>query len=237
MTLAVAYAVTVGTLLPRPTQADEVQPAPAQEEAMTGDAQKEAGQKESGQKESGHSRSTRGGRATVARMAALRAAATVRAATASGCRRLGNWTHDDKGTGVALVQAAQNFLGCPYRFGGTTVAGFDCSGFVWYVHQLMRMPIPRRAEDQSAYAATVTEDNLQPGDLVFFHFAEGDPRGSYVDFSPNFINHVGIYTGEGRFIHAPKDGKVVSYARMVDFKPYFLKAGRYWTGSGMLARE
>jgi cell wall-associated NlpC family hydrolase len=160
------------------------------------------------------------------------------AATTNGCRRLQQWAHDDQGAGASLVQAAERLLGCPYHFGGASSnEGFDCSGLVWYVHQLLRMPIPRRAEEQSMYAAEVPEEQLQPGDLVFFHFAEGDPRGSYLDFAPSYINHVGIYVGNGKFIHAPKAGKGVSYAKMTDFKPYFLKAGRYWSGSGMLARE
>lgn len=155
----------------------------------------------------------------------------------SACRRVTQWKHADQGAGMALVQAAQHFLGCPYRYGGASVDGFDCSGLVWYVHQMLRMPVPRTADEQGLYAQRVSEDQLQPGDLVFFHFAEGDPQGSHVDFSPYYINHVGIYTGDGHFIHAPKNGKLVSTSRLSDFKQYFVKAGRYWTGAGMLARE
>jgi cell wall-associated NlpC family hydrolase len=220
MTLAVAYAVTMCTLWPRTVKAEEQPPdAPAHAAADPTQAHAVADP----------AQARHGSRAATARL--------PRATPAATCRRLLHWTHDDSGPGVALVQAAEHFLGCPYRNGGTNSEGFDCSGLVWYVHQLIRLPIPRRAEDQSMYAAEVTEEQLQPGDLVFFHFVEGHPHGSYVDLHFTEINHVGIYAGNGVFIHAPKGGKVVATARLQDFRRYFVKAGRYWSGSGMLARE
>jgi cell wall-associated NlpC family hydrolase len=213
MTLAVAYAVTMCTLWPRLVKAEENKNHPH-----------------------AHARAHAHSQSASASASAAAAAAEARN-NVTACRRLQHWQHDEKGPGVALVQAAEHFLGCPYRPGGASSDGFDCSGLVWYVHQLLRMPIPRRAEDQSMYAMVVSEEQLQPGDLLFFHFTDKPVHGSYVDFHYSEINHVGIYLGNGRFIHAPSSGKVVSTARMEDFKRYFVKAGRYWSGSGMLARE
>lgn len=115
------------------------------------------------------------------------------------------------------VILAMGMLDVPYRRGGNTPQGFDCSGLVYYVYRQLGVQVGRSAQEQFRQAQPVTADNLKPGDLVFYRL------GSKV------VSHVGIYAGEGRFIHAPSRGKRVSYALMAE--PYwqkrFVGAGRY----------
>jgi cell wall-associated NlpC family hydrolase len=97
-----------------------------------------------------------------------------------------------------LVLSAMDFLGVRYRRGGTSAEqGFDCSGFTRYVfeHSLGRV-LPRRADQQAREAGLldVKKDELRPGDLVFFNTMR------------RAFSHVGIYVGEGKFIHAPRAG-------------------------------
>lgn len=97
----------------------------------------------------------------------------------------------------AVISYASNFLGVPYVWGGTTPAGFDCSGFVKYVYAHFGITLPRVAADQQKVGTYVTRADLKPGDLVFF----GEPA-----------HHVGIYVGNGYMIHAPHTGDVVKIA-------------------------
>ena len=108
-----------------------------------------------------------------------------------------------------LVLNAMGFMGIPYKFGGSTPeAGFDCSGFVQYVvRQAAGLVLPRSSFDQIRLGTSVTRDELQPGDLVFFNTMRAT------------ASHVGIYIGENRFIHAPSTGKTVE---IVDFN------NKYW---------
>jgi cell wall-associated NlpC family hydrolase len=129
------------------------------------------------------------------------------------------------GAGIAIAHVASDLIGCPYHFGGNaTKEGFDCSGLVWYVHQLLfRLPIPRTAEDQSNAARLVPVTRLMPGDLLFFRFGEHN------------VDHVGIYAGtyDGvrHFIHAPKTGEPVMEAALDDeyYQQHLVAAGRFWT--------
>lgn len=100
-------------------------------------------------------------------------------------------------SGNDLVVYASNFLGVPYVWGGNTPSGFDCSGFTKYVFAHFGISLARRASQQAKQGVAVSKDNLQPGDLVFF----GNP-----------VYHVGIYVGNGCFIHAPQTGDVVKIA-------------------------
>jgi cell wall-associated NlpC family hydrolase len=101
-------------------------------------------------------------------------------------------------TASDLVMQAMNFLGVPYRLGGNTAdQGFDCSGFTRYVFQnSIGLVLPRRADEQarSSGLLAVKREELKPGDLVFFNTMR------------RAFSHVGIYVGEGKFIHAPRSG-------------------------------
>ena len=95
-----------------------------------------------------------------------------------------------------LVFNAMGFLGVPYKRGGNTAeTGFDCSGFVRAMYeQSIGLILPRRAEQQAAATQDIDKSELKPGDLVFFNTLK------------RTFSHVGIYVGEGRFIHSPKPG-------------------------------
>jgi cell wall-associated NlpC family hydrolase len=98
-----------------------------------------------------------------------------------------------------LVVTAMGFLGAPYRRGGNSAeTGFDCSGFVRAMYeQTVGLLLPRRANEQAAATQAVEKKDLQPGDLVFFNTMK------------RAFSHVGIYVGEGKFIHSPKPGAQV----------------------------
>ncbi len=102
--------------------------------------------------------------------------------------------------GNSIVSIAKQYLGTPYRYGGTTPAGFDCSGFTGYVYKRAGIKLPRDARDQFR---RLTEQKVpKPGDLVFFKI-----NGSS-------ISHVGIYVGNLKFIHSPRTGRSVEIADM-----------------------
>ncbi len=104
-----------------------------------------------------------------------------------------------------LVVNAMGFLGVPYRRGGNTAeSGFDCSGFVRAMYgQTLGFVLPRRAEQQAASTQVIERSELVPGDLVFFNTMK------------RAFSHVGIYVGDGKFIHSPKPGAKV---RMEDMR-------------------
>lgn len=106
-------------------------------------------------------------------------------------QQVGNWASD-------LVISAMNFLGVPYRNGGNSAeSGFDCSGFTRHIFEnSLGLVLPRRAEQQAQTAGLqdVQREELRPGDLVFFNTMR------------RAFSHVGIYVGEGRFIHSPRVG-------------------------------
>ena len=99
-----------------------------------------------------------------------------------------------------LVVNAMGFLGVPYRRGGNSVesGGFDCSGFVRAMYeQTVGLILPRRANEQAAVTQTIDKRDLAPGDLVFFNTMR------------HAFSHVGIYVGDGKFIHSPRPGAEV----------------------------
>jgi cell wall-associated NlpC family hydrolase len=98
-----------------------------------------------------------------------------------------------------LVVNAMGFLGVPYRRGGNDAeTGFDCSGFVRAMYeQTVGLVLPRRADQQAAATQTIDKQDLQPGDLVFFNTMR------------RAFSHVGIYVGDGKFIHSPRSGSQV----------------------------
>ena len=104
-----------------------------------------------------------------------------------------------------LVVAAMGFLGVPYRRGGNDEDGFDCSGFTRHLFETrLGLLLPRRADGQahSPDLVAVARNELQPGDLVFFNTLR------------RTFSHVGIYIGDGRFIHAPRPGAEVRLESM-----------------------
>lgn len=120
-----------------------------------------------------------------------------------------------------IASLAERFVGAPYRFGGASPAGFDCSGLVWHVHGLAGYTLPRTAAGQMLESRRVPREDLVRGDLVFF--ASGGAGRA--------IDHVGIYLGDGEFIHAPRSGRPVGRDRLDDrwFDERFAGAGRFWS--------
>lgn len=127
--------------------------------------------------------------------------------------------------GLALLQAAESLLGTPYRYGGADAQGFDCSGLVHFIHRRAGLEVPRTAAAQGRAAQPVARAALAAGDLVFFR---APSRG---------IDHVGVYAGDGRFVHAPGSGRRVSYGRLDDpwYAARFAGAGRFWVPAAVPA--
>lgn len=113
-----------------------------------------------------------------------------------------------------IVQTALTYVGTPYVWGGTTPAGFDCSGFVQYVFAKYGISLPRTSYDQAEAGQYVPKSDLEPGDLVFFDTSGG-------------ASHVGIYIGQGKFVNAASTKVEVDY---VD-DPY------YWGSRYLTARN
>ena len=105
----------------------------------------------------------------------------------------------DPAAANAVLMRAIGLVGTPYRYGGNTPeSGFDCSGLVNYVYRdVLDLRLPRTSKDLAAMQGPkIAADRLAPGDLVFF-----GTKGE--------VSHVGIYVGEGRFVHAPRTGGTV----------------------------
>jgi hypothetical protein len=103
-----------------------------------------------------------------------------------------------------LVKTAKRFIGIPYRWGGTTAEnGFDCSGLTMVSYRLNGLNLPRVSRSQYKAGKWVAKAKLRPGDLVFFA-TKGGTR----------VTHVGMYAGNGEFIHAPRTGKKVRMEKL-----------------------
>ncbi len=116
-----------------------------------------------------------------------------------------------------VLDYAATFLGVPYVYGGASPKGFDCSGFTQYVYKHFNVSLPHQSASQYTRVTKVSRDNLQPGDLVFFASRAGGSK----------INHVGIYVGDGNFIHAPSPGKRVCYDSLYSsyYSSHYVGAG------------
>ncbi len=114
------------------------------------------------------------------------------------------------------VEIAQSQAGAPYRYGGSSPRGFDCSGLVYYSYRKAGVRLPRTTREQYRYTSRIPLSDVHRGDLLFFRL------------SSNGISHVGIYTGKGRFIHAPSSGRQVMYSSLDNpyWKHRLLAAGR-----------
>ena len=125
----------------------------------------------------------------------------------------------DRDMGAIAARTAERFVGIPYRWGGENVVdGMDCSGFVRAVYNLCGLSIPRTSRDQYKAGESVAKEGLQDGDLVFFGSSE------------DAINHVGIYVGNGRFVHAPRRGEEIRVTSVDEsyFEKRFVGARRYF---------
>ena len=105
--------------------------------------------------------------------------------------------------GAQIVAYAEEYLGTPYVLGGNGPNQFDCSGFTKYVYSHFGYTLNRTATDQLQNGVSVSKDELQPGDLVFFKYRTSKP-----------VSHVGIYIGNGEFIHASTNRYVVQIDQM-----------------------
>ena len=119
------------------------------------------------------------------------------------------WVHQDYVTSqtseynrvrrsVEVVNRARGFMGTRYVYGGGSGSGFDCSGFTMYVYRQFGVQLPHNAAAQMGYGTPINRDELTPGDLVFFS-----------TMGASNVNHVGIYIGDGQFIHASSGSGVV----------------------------
>ncbi|NPU83577.1 MAG: LysM peptidoglycan-binding domain-containing protein [Syntrophaceae bacterium] len=125
----------------------------------------------------------------------------------SSAELLGNWKDPEEQR--LFVKVVKGFLGAPYRFGGSTVRGIDCSGFVAKIYQFFDVNLPRTAREQSRVGMNVDKDNLDVGDLVFFNTRRA-------------FGHVGIYIGNNQFIHAAAGKKREVSISNLD-EPYYSK--------------
>ena len=120
----------------------------------------------------------------------------------------------------ALVKTARDFIGVPYLWGGASFeTGFDCSGLTMTVYQLNGLNLPRHSKTQYDAGSPVSISQLQKGDLVFFAVSG---KGK--------VSHVGIYIGDGKFIHAPSHGKKICVEYLS--APFFAK--RFVSGQNYL---
>lgn len=111
-------------------------------------------------------------------------------------------------SGGSIAVNAAKYLGVPYVYGGTSPAGFDCSGLIYYAAKEAGISLPRTSQAQSTLGSYVSVSDLQAGDLVFW----GGVGSAY---------HVGVYIGNGQYIHAPEPGQNVTVQSVAYFAPSF----------------
>ncbi len=119
----------------------------------------------------------------------------------NGCGLFGSRSN---ALGLAAAKTARQCVGTPYRLGGhTPKEGLDCSGLTSYVYGRHGVKLPPSSAKQAKMGRFVKKPYLQPGDLIFFSTGQGRQ-----------VSHVGIYIGDGKFIHAPGTGKTVTTATL-----------------------
>ncbi|HFC53764.1 MAG TPA: NlpC/P60 family protein [Gammaproteobacteria bacterium] len=117
----------------------------------------------------------------------------------------------------AAADVALSLVGVPYRYGGASPRGMDCSGLVQYSYRQVGIRVPRTVADQRRHSFPVSMDRLQAGDLLFFRLG-------------GRVSHVGIYLGRRRFVHAPSTGKRVSVTTLdnIYWRRRLVGAGRFY---------
>jgi cell wall-associated NlpC family hydrolase len=110
----------------------------------------------------------------------------------------------------AIITEAKKYIGTPYLWGGSTPAGFDCSGFAQYVYAKVGLSIPRTTATQWAGMTSISSPNI--GDLVFFNT------------SGTGVSHVGIYLGNNQMIHSGSKGVTITDISTTYWKPIYLGA-------------
>ncbi|OME75947.1 hydrolase [Paenibacillus sp. FSL A5-0031] len=109
----------------------------------------------------------------------------------------------EKSASSELTDSVNEVIGTPYKWGGTTVKGFDCSGFILHIFNQFDVNLPRTSKSQAEVGNKVDKEELREGDLVFFNTSG---RG---------ISHAGIYIGEGKFAHS-SSSKGVTISKLSD---------------------
>ncbi|MDO5058486.1 MAG: C40 family peptidase [Neisseria sp.] len=126
---------------------------------------------------------------------------------------------DQHSGGQELMLHAMDLVGTPYRWGGSSDSGFDCSGMIQFVYKnALNVNLPRTSRDMAAASRNIGKKQLKTGDLVFFNT------------SGKGISHVGLYLGNGDFLHAPRSGSSVKTEKL-DHPYYakrFVKAGSFF---------
>ena len=149
-------------------------------------------------------------------------ATTLAAAALAGCggpstieNPSGQPGEEQQAAGSDVVHVAREFVGAPYRSGGTSTEGVDCSGLAFAVYRRLGVRLPRTSHDQARVGAPIKRDSLREGDLVFFGNGQS-------------VTHVGIYAGEGEFIHASTRARSVRFDRLDNkyFRNRYLTARR-----------
>jgi murein DD-endopeptidase len=120
----------------------------------------------------------------------------------AGCASEPSMESGSRNAAYEASTIAASMVGKPYRYGGSSPRGFDCSGLVYYSYRHAGVSVPRSTETQRARSHRVSRSHLSRGDLLFFN-QEG-----------KFSSHVGIYLGGERFVHAPSRGKRVRIDRL-----------------------
>lgn len=121
----------------------------------------------------------------------------------AGTTNTNSWNSGSSVSGQAIADKAAQYLGTPYVYGGASPSGFDCAGLVYYVLKSFGYAPNRTPEALYSQGTFVSKANLEPGDIVFFANTGGSG-----------ITHVGIYAGNGQFIHSPNSRSTVSYASL-----------------------
>lgn len=122
----------------------------------------------------------------------------------------------NEATRRSLVLEALGQVGRPYRYGGATPEGFDCSGLVQYVYAQSGLSLPRTTREQHAYGRAIKLEDAEPGDLLFYSFSG---RG---------IDHVAMYLGDQQAVHAPANGRsvIVASVQLRYWQQHFVDAVR-----------